>query len=80
MYSWIWRKLPGSTGLRVVQAVVLVTAVVAVLLFVVFPRVDRYCPTGTSRCPGSRAQARRADHVAARQGVAPSRSQSYYAD
>ncbi|WP_171074163.1 hypothetical protein [Nonomuraea basaltis] len=37
MYAWLWRKLPGSTSTRVVTAAVLVTVVVAVLWYVVFP-------------------------------------------
>lgn len=44
MYGWIWRHLPGSTALKVVQAVVLVAAVVALLLFVVFPWVEPRLP------------------------------------
>lgn len=44
MYSWIWRHLPGSLALKSVQAVVLVIAVVALLLFVVFPWVEPRLP------------------------------------
>ena len=44
MYVWIWRHLPGSTAARTVEALVLVTAVCAVLLFAVFPRVEPLLP------------------------------------
>ncbi|MGY1633123.1 hypothetical protein ACI784_15600 [Geodermatophilus sp. SYSU D01186] len=42
MYSWIWRHLPGSTGTRAVTALLLVLAVAALLLFVVFPAVSSH--------------------------------------
>ncbi|WP_199580089.1 hypothetical protein [Blastococcus sp. TBT05-19] len=44
MYGWIWRHLPGSTGLKALQALVLVAAVCALLLFVVFPWVEPHLP------------------------------------
>ena len=44
MYSWIWRHLPGGTAVKAAQAVVLVAAVVALLLFVVFPWVEPRLP------------------------------------
>ena len=44
MYGWIWRHLPGPTWIRALQAVVLVLAVVALLLFVVFPWVEPHLP------------------------------------
>jgi hypothetical protein len=37
MYGWIWRRLPGGTASKAAIALVLVLAVVALLLFVVFP-------------------------------------------
>ena len=37
MYAWIWRHLPGPTPVRVVLALLVVVAVVALLLTVVFP-------------------------------------------
>lgn len=40
MYVWVWRHLPGSVWLRVVQTLILVLLVCAVLLFVVFPWAD----------------------------------------
>ena len=44
MYVWIWRHLPGATALRVLQVVVLVAAVSALLLFVVFPWAEPRLP------------------------------------
>ena len=44
MYAWIWRHLPGGRALRVLEAVLLVLAVVALLLFVVFPWVEPRLP------------------------------------
>jgi hypothetical protein len=44
LYSWIWRHLPGRTWSRAVLALVLVLAVVALLLFVVFPWAEPHLP------------------------------------
>jgi hypothetical protein len=44
VYSWIWRHLPGPTAVRALLALVLVVAVSALLLFVVFPYVEPYVP------------------------------------
>ncbi|MBB3662663.1 hypothetical protein FB384_001567 [Prauserella sediminis] len=44
MYGWIWRHLPGPAALRVVEAIVLVAAVVALLMLVVFPWVEPLLP------------------------------------
>lgn len=44
MYRWIWQQLPGPLALRLAAAVLLLLAAVAVLFFVVFPRVDPLLP------------------------------------
>jgi len=44
MYSFLWRHLPGPTWSKVLQCVVLVLAVCALLLFVVFPYVEPRLP------------------------------------
>lgn len=44
MYAWIWRHLPGPVAVRALAAVLLVLAVVALLLFVVFPWLDPLLP------------------------------------
>ncbi|MEV6303689.1 hypothetical protein AB0M02_30065 [Actinoplanes sp. NPDC051861] len=37
MYAWIWRKLPGNLWSRVSLSLVLVSAIGALLWYVVFP-------------------------------------------
>ncbi|MFC7342518.1 hypothetical protein [Saccharopolyspora griseoalba] len=44
MYAWLWRHLPGPFPAKLLQAVVLVAAVVALLLFVVFPWAEPLLP------------------------------------
>jgi hypothetical protein len=44
MYSWIWRHLPGGTGLKALLSLILVLAVAALLLFVVFPWIEPHLP------------------------------------
>lgn len=44
MYGWIWRHLPGSTPVRIVLAIVLAIAVVALLFLVIFPWVAPRVP------------------------------------
>ena len=44
MYSWIWRHLPGRTWSKALIALLLVLAVVALLLFVVFPWAEPHLP------------------------------------
>jgi accessory gene regulator protein AgrB len=44
MYGWIWRHLPGPLAVRVVEALLLACAVIALLLFVVFPWVEPRLP------------------------------------
>ncbi|MCW2634492.1 MAG: uncharacterized protein JWQ99_859 [Blastococcus sp.] len=44
MYAWIWRHLPGGTATRAGISLVLVLALCALLLFVVFPWAEPYLP------------------------------------
>jgi hypothetical protein len=44
MYSWIWRHLPGPRGVKAVEALLLLTAVLALLMFVVFPWLEPRLP------------------------------------
>lgn len=44
MYAWIWRHLPGPLPVRLLEALVLIAAVTAVLLFAVFPWVEPHLP------------------------------------
>jgi hypothetical protein len=44
MYTWIWRHLPGPVPAKAFAALLLVLAVSALLLFVVFPHVEPLLP------------------------------------
>lgn len=44
MYGWIWRHLPGPFIARFLQAALLILAVVALLMFVVFPWIEPMLP------------------------------------
>ena len=44
MYGWIWRHLPGPTASKAALALELALAVVALLLFVVFPWAEPRLP------------------------------------
>ena len=44
MYGWLWRALPGPTGVRTVIVVLLVASVVAVCFTWVFPAVAPLVP------------------------------------
>ena len=44
MYVWIWRHLPGVLSLKLLQVLVLVAAVSALLLFVIFPLIEPHLP------------------------------------
>lgn len=44
MYRWIWERLPGPPATRLLAAVLLVGAVVALLLLVVFPGLEPLLP------------------------------------
>ncbi|MEO8328463.1 MAG: hypothetical protein ABI586_00535 [Candidatus Nanopelagicales bacterium] len=44
MYAWLWRQLPGPVYVRIVIAVLLFAAVVAVLFHWVFPWVEPRLP------------------------------------
>jgi hypothetical protein len=44
MYVWIWRHLPGNLSWKIFQVVLLVSAVSALLLFVIFPWIEPKLP------------------------------------
>ena len=44
MYGWLWRHLPGPPAVRVVIALLIFAAVVAVLFVWVFPWVEPRLP------------------------------------
>lgn len=53
MYVWIWRHLPGNLALKLLQTLLLVAAVCALLLFVVFPWIEPKLPINDVTVPGS---------------------------
>lgn len=59
MYGWLWRVFPGGLAGKLLCSLVLAVAVLALLFFVVFPRVETLLPyqdvnvgTGSSNSPG----------------------------
>lgn len=40
MYAWIWRHLPGPFAAKLTLSVTLGLAVIALLMFVIFPWVE----------------------------------------
>jgi len=40
MYSWLWRKLPGSRMQKILQAALLTAVALAAMYFFVFPWLD----------------------------------------
>ena len=44
MYGWIWRHLPGPRAVKMIEALLLVIAVLALLMFVVFPWLEPRLP------------------------------------
>jgi hypothetical protein len=44
MYVWLWRHLPGPVVVKALQCLVLLAGVVALLMLVVFPKVEPLLP------------------------------------
>jgi hypothetical protein len=44
MYVWLWRHLPGPLVVRLLQVTILLAGAVAVLMLLVFPRVEPLLP------------------------------------
>lgn len=44
MYVWLWRHLPGPLPARLLQCLVLLAGVTAVLMLILFPRVEPLLP------------------------------------
>ena len=62
MYVWIWRRLPGGLPGKLAGSLVMLTAVLALLFFFVFPWAEKHLPfhdvtvsTGSSPQPTSSA-------------------------
>lgn len=48
MYGWIWHHLPFGKPGKLIGSLVLATAAVALLWYVVFPAIDPYLPFNNS--------------------------------
>ena len=44
MYAWLWHRLPGGWPGKLLSSLVLIGGVTALLLIVVFPRVESGLP------------------------------------
>jgi hypothetical protein len=44
VYAWLWRKLPGPTPVKVLEALALAAVTVALLFTVVFPWIEPRLP------------------------------------
>jgi hypothetical protein len=44
VYAWIWHKLPGPFAVKLIEALLLVAAILALLFLVVFPWADPRLP------------------------------------
>ncbi|MBK5306532.1 MAG: hypothetical protein JJD92_07580 [Frankiaceae bacterium] len=44
MYGWLWRTFPGGLVGKLLCSLLLTTAVLALLFFVVFPHVEQLLP------------------------------------
>ena len=52
MYGWLWRTMPGPVAARVLQSLVLLSAVVVALFLWVFPWVESQLPYNDVTVPG----------------------------
>jgi hypothetical protein len=48
MYGWLWRRLPGGTGARLVQVLVVAIIVGVLLWYVVYPWASLHLPLDRS--------------------------------
>jgi hypothetical protein len=42
IYAWIWKKLPGSKVIKIIEATLLIVAILFILWYLVFPNFDSY--------------------------------------
>lgn len=47
MYGWLWNRVPGGTAVRCAAAIIVVTAVAALLWYQVFPLIDEWFTEAT---------------------------------
>lgn len=48
MYAWIFRHLPGPLWLRIIEALIIIAAIVYALMTWVFPWLNQYNPFADS--------------------------------
>lgn len=51
MYVWLWRHLPGNVAVRIGELLLLFIAVVALLMFVIFPWIEPHLPLNQVTVP-----------------------------
>ncbi|GGL96798.1 hypothetical protein [Glutamicibacter protophormiae] len=56
MYAWIFRNLPGPLWLRIIEALILIAAVVLLLMMYVFPWLNEYISPFTDSTIGQSTQ------------------------
>jgi hypothetical protein len=44
VYRWLWRRLPGETGSKLISVILIAALVVAVLWFLLFPWAALHVP------------------------------------
>lgn len=44
MYVWLWRRLPGGLPGKLVGSLALLLGVVALMFYVIFPRIEGFMP------------------------------------
>jgi hypothetical protein len=44
MYGWLWRTFPGGLAGKLACSLVMLAGVLALLFFVIFPRVEQLLP------------------------------------
>jgi hypothetical protein len=74
VYAWLWRKLPGPTPVRVLEALLLALVVVALLFTVVFPWLEPRLPFNdvtVDETPAATAPATPGPSVPATPSLAP---------
>ena len=54
MYVWIWRHLPGNLAFKLVGVLILLLAVVALLMFVIFPWIEPHLPINQVTVPDNK--------------------------
>lgn len=56
MYAWIFRNLPGPLWLRIIEALILIAAIVLLLMVYVFPWLNEHLSLFTDSTIGQGTQ------------------------